>query len=275
MFFLLARQASVAVILCRGPSRWWRLTRWDTASDQFDAGQWFRGKIYPEKCDLSPDGKLLVYFAAKHWARPHTTWTAVSRPPYFTALGFWPIGDTWGGKGVFLDDRTVLIEPSPFSTAPFHARHSLENPPGPLRVIEAGGPEWSDPSRRPIPCWQEGWDPIPLAGHDAVGLPRYSAWRKSRDGFTLVRDQGRLALNEPKPSRLPATYTLRDPDTQPVASFQAHWADWDRRGRLVATAGGRVMAATLRNRSLVWRQLAAIQDEQPVDMAARDWAREW
>ena len=31
MFVLLARQASVGVILRRGPTDWWRVTRWDTA----------------------------------------------------------------------------------------------------------------------------------------------------------------------------------------------------------------------------------------------------
>lgn len=80
----------------------------------FESGQWFRGRIYPEKCDVSPDGKLLIYFAGKFSPRAREkgydrTWIAVSRPPYLTALAMWLIGDTWGGQGLFLDDRSVLI----------------------------------------------------------------------------------------------------------------------------------------------------------------------
>jgi hypothetical protein len=51
----------------------------------------------------------------------------------------------------------------------------------------------------------------------------------------------------------------------PIDTFEAHWADWDRQGRLVATAGGRVPAGKLtRDRRLKWRQLAAMNDEQPI-----------
>jgi hypothetical protein len=46
-----------------------QLTNWDTDTDSFDLGQWFRGRIYERRCDLSPDGSLLVYFAQKISAR--------------------------------------------------------------------------------------------------------------------------------------------------------------------------------------------------------------
>ncbi len=130
MFVLLARQANVGVILRRGPTKWFHVTLWDTQKDAFEGGQWFRGRIYPERCDVSPDGKLFLYFAGKFRQRDvargyGTTWTAVSRPPYLTALALWPIGDTWGGGGVFLDDRTVLISTSSPS---FGARNHPDHP---------------------------------------------------------------------------------------------------------------------------------------------------
>ena len=59
-------------------------------------GQWFNGRIYEKRCDLSPDGELLIYFAASQ-KKPFVSWTAVSRPPYLTALALWPKGDCWGG----------------------------------------------------------------------------------------------------------------------------------------------------------------------------------
>ena len=55
-------------------------------------GQWFKGRIYEKRCDLSPDGTKLIYFAQKINTRTLNdpkysyAWTAISRPPYLTAL---------------------------------------------------------------------------------------------------------------------------------------------------------------------------------------------
>ena len=38
------------------------------------------------------------------------TWTAISTPPYFTALALWPAFGHWTGGGLFQDDRRVLIQ---------------------------------------------------------------------------------------------------------------------------------------------------------------------
>src|SRR5579862_3754113 len=88
LFVLLARNAPTAVIFRRGPSRWVQLIKWNTQADTFEPGQWFHGRVYEKRADLSPDGSLLIYFAAK-FGRSVTdgmySWTAISRPPYFTA----------------------------------------------------------------------------------------------------------------------------------------------------------------------------------------------
>jgi hypothetical protein len=114
---LLARNGKIGVILRRGPTRWWRTSLWDMRTNAIEGGQWFNGKIYPEKCDLSPSGDLLLYFGGKFRARDIDggyggTYTAISRPPYLTALTLWPEGSTWGGGGVFLDDRTIVLHQS-------------------------------------------------------------------------------------------------------------------------------------------------------------------
>jgi hypothetical protein len=63
LHMILARKAHTAVIFRRGPSKWVQLIKWNTDTDDFDLGQWFHGRIYERRCDLSPDGSLLVYFA--------------------------------------------------------------------------------------------------------------------------------------------------------------------------------------------------------------------
>ena len=100
IYAILARDGRSAVVFRRGPSRQVLVLRWWLDDDRIEPGQWLKGRIYERRCDLSPDGDLLIYFAAK-WETPMSTWTAVSRTPYLTALAVWPKGDAWGGGGLF------------------------------------------------------------------------------------------------------------------------------------------------------------------------------
>lgn len=110
IYCLLARKGSNAVIIRRGPSKQVCLIKWDRKNDTFDEGQWFKGRIYERRCDLSPDGSKLIYFAA-NWSsvKTYKSWTAVSKPPYLTALALWPKENAWGGGGLFEDDNTILL----------------------------------------------------------------------------------------------------------------------------------------------------------------------
>jgi hypothetical protein len=115
LYGLLARDVPKGVLLRRGPTRRVQLILWHTDNDTFEEGQWFHGRIYEHSSDLSPDGSLFLYLARKNqtpeWEASRTThkWTAISRPPYYTALALWPIGDNWDGGGIFLDNRTVWL----------------------------------------------------------------------------------------------------------------------------------------------------------------------
>jgi hypothetical protein len=188
-----AREAPVAVILRRGPSAWYHVILWHTDSDRFEHGAWFRGRIYEEKCDLSPDGELLLYFALKgNWQSSYRgSWTAISRAPWLHALGLWPQGDTWGGGGRFIDDRTVAlwswrpgIEPHPD-----HPAVGLQIVAGlptarELRTFERHGKDWS--------------------GHDHAGHPIHTSggflFRERRGALVEVADfNGLVPAHEPPP----------------------------------------------------------------------------
>lgn len=108
----MAAKARAAIILRRGPARWTHLISWDTARDTFEDGAWFRGRIYEQKCDLSPDGKLFLYAAhqGNKLASSYTqSWTAVSHAPWLHALGLWAMGTTYGGGGRFLENRKMIL----------------------------------------------------------------------------------------------------------------------------------------------------------------------
>src|SRR5580693_9075778 len=95
LFVITASEADVAVIFRRGPSDWFHLLKWDMSTDVLEPGAWFKGTMYPDRSDLSPDGTLLLYFALQG-SRLQTSythaWTAVSRTPWIEALGLWPQG---------------------------------------------------------------------------------------------------------------------------------------------------------------------------------------
>jgi hypothetical protein len=129
LFVIPARDAPFAIILRRGPSRWYHLIRWQIELDVFEPGAWFRGRIYEERCDLSPDGKLFVYICHVGAFRESYTssWTAVSRAPWLHALALWPWNTTNGGGGRFLDHRRLVLHARMGKeTHPEHPANGLE-----------------------------------------------------------------------------------------------------------------------------------------------------
>jgi len=105
---ILARNAAVGVIFRRGPSRWVRMLTWNLRTDRIEGGQWIESRIHVERSDISPSGQLVACFVASYRKAPGT-WTAISRPPYFTALAVWPKGDSWGGGGLFGGDDYFFL----------------------------------------------------------------------------------------------------------------------------------------------------------------------
>jgi hypothetical protein len=169
LFVLLAREAPVAVILRRGPSTWYHVIRWRTNTDRFEHGAWFRGRIYEERCDLSPDGELLLCFAlqGRRWQSSYKgSWTAVSRAPWLHALALWPQGDTWGGGGRFLTNRKLVIWSSLLAAGQAHPDH-----PGHGLEVVLGAPTPED--RPTMERAKGGW-----SGRDQGGRPIHTSGGK-------------------------------------------------------------------------------------------------
>lgn len=129
---LLARAAPTAVVVRRGPSKQVCMLGWNRDNDRIEIGQWLRGRIYELRCDLSPDGRHLIYFAMNgRWRSPSKgSWSAISRAPYLKALAFWPKGDCWNGGGLFVSDRDYWLNDA-------FGRHQLQRDDTRLRRVEA------------------------------------------------------------------------------------------------------------------------------------------
>jgi hypothetical protein len=80
-----------------------------------------RSTIYPQRCDLSPDGRWFAYFALKASAERELgpTYIAISRLPWLTALAAWGIGSTRRRGMQFVQDRAGRRWTSPtWGTSP-------------------------------------------------------------------------------------------------------------------------------------------------------------
>jgi hypothetical protein len=108
---LLARNAEVGVILRRGPSKAVCSIGWDLKTDQFEVGQWLRGRIYERRSDLSPDGRYMIYFAmnGKWDSKTGGSWTAISHTPWLKATVLYSKGDCWHGGGLFTGKRSYWL----------------------------------------------------------------------------------------------------------------------------------------------------------------------
>jgi hypothetical protein len=241
LFGILATRAPMVAILRRGPSDWSQVLRWDPQAGTLDRGSWIHANLYPQRCDLSPDGRWFSYFTLRQkstWeAGP--TYIAISRLPWLTALAAWGTCGTWTCGVHFVDDRRTWEVGPP-----------AEGDIGPLRERYRFGLELTRPPAFAVERrrgWTESADsPAYDREHDLWDerrVPRLTMVkpRPGRDDSTRLTVTGwYAAYRSGPPSWGQVTYTIVDGDTRrPLEHVQ--WADWDRGGRLlVATTTGRL-----------------------------------
>ena len=281
LFMVFARKSPTAVIFRRGPSKWVQLIKWDTKSDTFEQGQWFNGRIYERRSDLSPDGSLLIYFAQKISARSikdqeYTyAWTAISKPPYLTALALWPKGDCWHGGGSFKNDRVVLLNHKPEVSTP----HKKHKPHRLLLVI-------------PNPQAHGEDDPIFSQRLERDGWQLREAWQVENRGypklFHTIQPEVREKTNPNRTHAVRLTrsiecldysedFAIRDVRQFLVANIaRASWVDWDQQGRLVFARDGKIFAASIKGDSNLTEELLIdLNPLKPKPISPPQWATKW
>lgn len=268
IYCIAAVAAPVLAVLRRGPSAWAHVGKWDVARGTYEPGGWFRGRIFPRRSDLSPDGRYLCYFAHKRGSSAEygDAWVAVSRLPWLSALhafaelGTWTRGYRFSEDGVsdHADDRGL---PMPWG----------------LRAI---APEQFATERR------RGWEEAPNSperdSKDTWDTRRNARLRKDRPGggSTLrvesVGAAGGEFGNVQAVDGLRVVYSLeREGEIRLLPDVQ--WADWDPDGRLlVATRDGRLQIRTADgedDRRVAFEQDLTAFEPDPRPPPA--WAQEW
>jgi hypothetical protein len=262
LYCILAREAPKAVIFRRGPSKQVRLIGWDLTTNQFEPGQWFKGRIYAEKSDLSPSGNSLVYYAAKYGSE-YNTWIALSTAPYLTAHTMWHAFGTWNIQSLFETDACLAL-------ATYRSDSSIE----PIEGFAV--PRRLAVNRRPWPGYfyvradhdrllRDGWivdtgDPI-YRGQNADAPLVYS--KAIANGY-------RLRVTATSDGTLTHAIVKGGESAQ---ELQAEWAD-AYGDRLYFSHGGRLLTAD-QSRPSEPTVLADFTDMQFEKVVAPISAREW
>ena len=250
LWVLLARNDPVGVIFRRGPSKRVLLIKWNVRKDTFEIGQWFKGRVYERRCDLSPSGEHLIYFAANQ-KPPMYSWTAISKPPYFSALALWPKGDCWNGGGWFVDDRKVRLNHSPVE-AKLHPDFRL----GPIKVAgyaEFGG---EDATVWDIVRKRNGWlneaegNSIERGEVRGWDIEPPQIWRRAHPKKANVSlEMAITGIGGKDAPWYQINYRVLADDDTLIDLGRSDWAEWDHNGHLVYARGGCLFRQSVRKSS--------------------------
>ena len=267
--------ADVAVVIRRGPSRWWHILRWRLDPPEVESGAWFGGRLYPRRCAVSADGSLLGYYAmAAGKPPPWDSYLAVSKMPWLHALAAWHWGSTWHWGCEFLSDGrfcTGEAEPTPPDVGSYPAGLAAR-PPLPVISHPDG---WR--ARDVQAELRRGW--VQAAATDAeTSAAAPLVLRRPRPGdddVALLLVHGGHDFTRHGVEGADIRYLIERGGSTAELS-DAAWADWDARGRLlVASAGGelRVVEVTPAGLEAVWRH--DLSSLEPAPVRAPEWARRW
>lgn len=237
-------------VIRRGPTDWMHLSRWDLETPAYEPGAWLRGTIYPQRCDLSPDGRWFAYFTLKASADWELggTYIVISRLPWLTALAGWGIGSTWTRGMQFVEDPGVfeIDEPDLGDLAAVRGRFGLRLSRADSFAVERrrGWTETADTSPRDE---DDAWDE---RRGDRIVMEKA---RPNADGSDRLTVRGTYAaIRELHGHRTDVRYELRSGRlTRNLEDVQ--WAEWDPMGRLlVATSDGRLQIRDGGGGTILW-----------------------
>ena len=284
LYGILARDASVGVIFRRGPSRRVQLIRWDTLTDTFTPGQWFHGRIYEQQARLSADGTLLMYDAMKINRRTRQdkdygySWTAISKPPYLTALTLWASGTSSGRM------RSTDVNPE------WNRHWEQANAPHP--ADNSARKEWQQIQEWEGEFIESAWSKAYREGRQAglltgIDLLRTLTGLKLDDHYVTYAPGIDEKMSPDRKQTLTKTtirsgfkditrYSIRDNTGEEDSLAGVEWADWDHQGRLVYARAGRIFAPAANAIGQdPPRELIDLNSSTPELIVAPDWAKHW
>lgn len=267
LYCIPATEAPVIAVFRRGPSDWSCVGRWDLEQGTYDSGAWLRGRLFPRRSALSPNGRFLCYFAHN----PKATWVhgetyvAISKLPWLSALHAFSTCGTWtrgyyfteGNRG---DEQLNLNLPIPYGLRPIPVVQFANER---LR----GWQETPDsPSRHPEDVWDERRN-AQLSKQQPGGYQMLYLQSLGQAGGEFGVDQAVDGMS--------VLYSMKfNEEIELLDDLQ--WADWDAKGQLlVATRTGQLQVRNMEGErpEVVFEVDLSIMEPNPIP--APHWAQHW
>jgi hypothetical protein len=238
---LAAQKAPLVVVLRRKPTRVFHVLRWNTRTDAIEAGSWFTGRLYEKRCDVSPDGAWMIYFAASPGSA--STWTGLAHPPWLRAIAWHAGTGTWLGGGFWRDASTLCVTAYPGWAAPdlqagaerlpfTVERHDWQRDAGDLEVLtHRFDRDWVFDAAQSAPR-----TPVAQGANWSTRGVTWSWTRRPSLRHPTLRVRG------PVEGATGFDFSL---DEEPALLAGADWADYDALGQLVFAREGVLYRSTL------------------------------
>lgn len=262
-----ATKAPIVAVFRRGPSSWSSVGCWDLDQSTFTSGAWLKGRIFPRRSDLSPDGRYLCYFAHNHQAtwEHGETYIAISKLPWLRALHAFGIGGTWTRGYYFTESRhgEDLVDvdlPIPYGVSAIPIVQFANE-------RRRGWEETADsPGRHPTDRWDE---------HRNVQLfKQQPGEHRVLYLQSLGRAGGEFGVDQAVDG-MSVLYSLKSNKGLEILD-NLQWADWGVNGQLlVATRSGKLQAQCFEsgNPQVHFEIDLSLVDPHPV--SAPPWAQTW
>ena len=203
-------------------------------------GSWFSGKLYPMRCDISFDGKWLVYLAM---GAKGNTWNGISELPRLTCaaegtnLGAWFGGGFWANRQtIHLNGWVISKGATPFKTLSVPSKDHGEDLGILYRRMERdgwvrAGPNWGEDQKvkesqsyQEVRIGDDGWEYKPTSSHPTL--------RANYIGYAGGYK-----------------FRFRIEEFPDLLDEQVDWATYDSRGKLIWSRLGVVRISKVSTRS--------------------------
>ena len=243
LHLLRAHGSSKAVVIRRKPSKRVHIISWDTETDVLEYGSWFSGRIYSERCDLSWDGRWMVYLAMGSGGE---TWNGICNPPWLRTVADVPNMGTWAGGGYFSDARTLRSNDNGCHDRSLSEFSTSGHFPFQIERIDSGGEVFPILSHR---LERDGWKREGDFGEEQEITLKHSSY-----STLCVDDPGWSWQPSPKHPVLRMffrgylvhgyTFEFRLEDSD-LLDAEVDWATWDHKGDLLTARRGSIHRYTL------------------------------
>lgn len=189
-----ASAAPKAVISVAYSGRLSQIVLWNTVTDKLSQATWLKGRV--QTLDMSSDGDYFSYFADT-FARKVNSFVAVARPPYTTALFFWPCSHLFRVTARFGRDRSLLVDCRPATADVWKGSDEYERPrvePNcPFNLVLQPSPEQLRAAL--FPAVKSNWSEMPLGNSESYrSLPTHEEGSPNMMGIDELSEPDRQVI---------------------------------------------------------------------------------